>query len=642
MNRRRNGRALSSTSQHWWGLLCIVTSLSPWACSESAPAVTATTAPVNIFGADATVVLKDASAGSDSVAAVADTALEAAGGAADTDASATVNDQQADAADGAPAAETNALDAEIDVAPTCVPATETCNGQDDNCDGLTDEGIEDLMCGVGSCFAVTTACIDGVAQVCEPLPPQAETCNSLDDDCDGLTDNGLPALTCGTGACSATTGACVNGKPQACSPKAKGVEACNNLDDDCDGNTDEDGGICPKGGQVCVQGSCKPGCQLPGATACPATTFCNVGDEASGQCLPAGSACLITTQPSPCGAVTCGPGSLCHPQLQQCLPDASCNGVACPGGNCYGTSCPCVRPAPLCTPAALSVLNGAGFTQGLVDIDMDLQCGLWGVTAISGTDYLRRMTPDGKVLVVNSVGNLNMNEVAALQGFASVFGGNVVEAALTYGCCASCGCSSNPPKGVAWYDKVKNALPMVIPTNANLAGAGPFLDPTMALHLNTGPTGLTWGLGNQLYIGNVVDNGDLHTVDLAIGKSQLLTKLANRVYAAAPFDGTRMAVALQGKQVVQVYLLDGQSAPWAKPPAEVIALQRDPFTGTTLMSLNNAQIRNFSSKGEDLGLFATAPVPGRVTIGPDGWLYHLTPKVDSPATIVRWQLPEKL
>lgn len=75
---------------------------------------------------------------------------------------------------------------------------------------------------------------------------------------------------------------------------------------------------------------------------------------------------------------------------------------------------------------------------------------------------------------------------------------------------------------------------------------------------------------------------------------------------------------------------------------EVIALQRDPFTGVTMMSLNDKQIRRFSSKGVDLGLFATAPVPGRITIGPDGWLYHVTPKVNASAIVVRWQLPDKL
>ena len=529
-----------------------------------------------------------------------------------------------------------------DIKPACQPASEVCNGKDDNCDGQTDEGLEDMVCGSGACWVQGPACVDGQPQTCEPLPPSSEDCNGQDDDCNGQTDEGLKILTCGSGACAVTVPSCVGGKPKGCTPKAVSKEVCNGIDDDCDGKTDEDSAPCAQGGQLCILGKCGSGCHLPTASPCPVATFCSVGASNVGQCLPAGSACLVTAPATACGNFVCGPGTLCHPQLLQCLADAPCEGSVCSANTCYGLNCSCQRPPPSCAAAALPAINAPSFSQGLVDIDMDLQCGLWGVTVISGTDYLRRLTPDGKVLVVNSDGNLNMNEVAALQGFGSVFGGNVVEAALTYGCCAACGCSSNPPKGVAWYDKATNTLPMMIATNSNLAGNGPFVDPAMAIHLNTGPTGLTWALSNQLYIGNVVENGDLHTVDLAVGKSKLLTKLPNRVYASAPFDGTRLAIALQGKQIVLVHTTDGQHTPLASPTAEVIALQRDPFTGWLMVALNTGQIRQFSSTGKDLGLFATAAVAGRITLGPDGWLYHVAPKVDAPASIVRWQLVEKL
>lgn len=448
-------------SVHVLGFVCILP-----ACSEPAQ-------NVSVANTNSSANVNDANLGHTDSKAASETVLSGLTDAVNDDLNS--RDETLSAiADIASAGDSTSPDSGSELPPACIPKAELCNGKDDNCNGKTDEGLEELVCGVGECSNGVAACIKGVAQVCEPLQPQKESCNNLDDDCDGKTDNGLAALTCGIGACAVTTSACVNGKPQKCTAAVAQAESCNGIDDDCDGKTDEDNALCPKGGESCINGACKTGCQLAGATACPADTFCSVGDDTLGQCLPAGSACLVTASPTPCGANTCGPGTICHPQLLQCLADAPCNGVICSGGSCYGNNCPCTRPAPGCKPADLAAMNAAAFSYGVVDIDMDLQCGLWGVTVLNGTDYLRHLTPDGKVQSVGSVGNLDMNEVAALQGFGSVFGGQVVEAALTYGCCNGCGCSSNLPKGVAWYDKANNKLPMMLPTNAALAGTGPF------------------------------------------------------------------------------------------------------------------------------------------------------------------------
>ncbi|HJL17493.1 MAG TPA: hypothetical protein RMH99_17620 [Sandaracinaceae bacterium LLY-WYZ-13_1] len=91
--------------------------------------------------------------------------------------------------------------------------SERCNGEDDDGDGAVDEGILDLRCGRGACFASVPGCVDGEVSACAPGPPGEEICNEIDDDCDGLIDERLagsrlsdPVVIRATG--EATTGDC--------------------------------------------------------------------------------------------------------------------------------------------------------------------------------------------------------------------------------------------------------------------------------------------------------------------------------------------------------------------------------------------------------------------------------------------------
>jgi hypothetical protein len=114
------------------------------------------------------------------------------------------------------------------------------------------------------------------------------------------------------------------------------------------------------------------------------------------------------------------------------------------------------------------------------------------VTLRSGTDYLRRLKPDGTLTQWTGVANLNMGEVKVLRSLTvpqltrpfplatspappepKIEG--IGEVAITYTCCPTCGCQADPPQGVARLveeDMVK-PLPIVIIAKKT-QGTGPF------------------------------------------------------------------------------------------------------------------------------------------------------------------------
>lgn len=415
---------------------------------------------------------------------------------------------------------------------------------------------------------------------------------------------------------------------------------------------------CVTPGYVCVGNECIEDCRLPDANPCSFEMVCDVGDQHPGQCVAPADGCVISNPPTSCGALTCGPGTACGPD-ESCYPTLPCTQMNCVGNSCFGQSCACNRPAPTCSPAPLGMLDETGtlndFTfsrcgtlgacsGGIFDLDFDPSCNAYGVTMISGTDYLRKITPAGVITEWAGVTNLNMGEVAALQGINGTFGGTIEDVALSYICCAACGCIiSGPggsPQGVALLDAMTGTLPMQIPSSTFTSGAGPFGNS----QLDTGPYGLSWGLDRVLYVGNVDKNGEYYALDLKSQSKTLLQTFASRVHASAPFDKFRMLVAIEGGEVLLVPIAGQQGTPISliKLPTHVTSLVRDTWSGRIYAELADMSIVSFAADGTNLTTFQTAPAKGRITIAPDGYVYHLTLGHPTKAEIVRWELPTTL
>ncbi len=410
-------------------------------------------------------------------------------------------------------------------------------------------------------------------------------------------------------------------------------------------------GACDQPGQVCVQNVCKDDCRLPGAVACAAGTVCTVGSENKGQCVPPDEGCVVTSAQVTCGTKTCGPGTTCGLK-GDCVPSLPCVSMGCSGSTCWGESCSCTRPifcapAPLGAPGEAKTLNDPAFlrggksaSEGAFDLDFDPSCNAWAVTIISGPDYLRKSAPDGTVSSVTGVTNLNMGEVAVLTGKDGGFSGGDGSVALTYTCCATCGCilsgSGGNPQGAAIFDATTSTLPMKIPSTDFTTGNGPFGSSTV----DTGPYGLTWGLDRVLYLGNVVTNGDFYALDVLSGTKELITTFPKRVNAATPLDGEQLLVALEGNDIVRVPALgiSGEPVTVIAMPAPVTSLVLDPWSGRVYAELGDLSIVSFRPGSSQVTPFATAPHKGRIAMGPDGYLYHLTVYPDEPE-VVRFALP---
>lgn len=342
----------------------------------------------------------------------------------------------------------------------------------------------------------------------------------------------------------------------------------------------------------------------------------------------------------------CGPGAGCDGS-GNCYALVPCAAVDCDASSCWGAQCACTRtttcaPAVVGNPGDKGTLQDVAFIHGLVDLQFDPTCTAWGVTLLSGPDYLRSVTPAGAVGSIAGVTNLNMGEVSVLQHLASVTRAPLdlpgLDVALTYICCATCGCElSTTPQGVAHLDPTSMAIPLVVPSQTFTTGQGPF----GAATFDTGPAGLSYGTDRVLYVGNVDVNGDYYRLDLATSTQTLLTTFPDRVYASTPFDAVSMLVAFEGGGLRLVRLTDGTSVSWATSSSPVTGLTRDFFDGSVYVARRDGAVWRYDASGTG-ALFQTAPNPARITVAPDGWLYALaipSPFGDVTPGVVRWQLP---
>jgi hypothetical protein len=407
---------------------------------------------------------------------------------------------------------------------------------------------------------------------------------------------------------------------------------------------------CSGPGEICQDGACLVDCKKPGASPCAAGTVCDVSDASSGQCVAPGTPCLTTSAPEPCGDRVCGPGSICDGE-GQCYPRIPCKDLACNEEGCWGSQCACTRsigcsPAPLGAPGEAGTLHDNTFRAGLVDLELDPTCTAWGVTLISGPDYLRSISPDGLVNSYPGVTNLNMGEVSVLQDIVVPKSGGPkpvppedLEVALSYICCSACGCQlQSTPQGVSRFEPETSTLPLVIPSQTFTDGAGPF----GATVIDTGPAGLTYGTDRVLYVGNVDVNGDYHRLDLATNDKTVVTTFGARVYASTPFDALSMLVALEGGEIHLLRLTDATSKVWATSDSPVTGLVRDSFDGSVYVARKDGSIWKYSEDGQGAPE-QTAEGPSRLTIAPDGYLYaiQLGPSfADSSPTFARWELPK--
>lgn len=397
--------------------------------------------------------------------------------------------------------------------------------------------------------------------------------------------------------------------------------------------------VCPVG-QSCASGTCVADCGDPRATPCAAGDEC---DFATGRCVAEGTAGALVGEGERCGAEgpRCLPGTECGLN-GACQPAPPCVALRCTedGASCWGSSCASRRRVAPCAPAPLDRMNMPDFVHGgdngLVDLELDDACNAYGVTTISGTDYLRELAPDGTLTVHPGVTNLNMGEVAVLRPYTSEFETAPGEVALTYTCCLSCGCVGSDPQGVARLDREGAVrLPMVLTAVASDA-SGPF----GIRVLDGGPFGLTWGRDRTLYVGNVAADGDVHRADLATGTSGEIARLPGRVHATSTFDGRTLLVAIAGGSLHLLAVDGAAQRPFAEVGQDVTSLVRDPFLGVVYVSRRDGSVVTLDARGGAAGeLVAAGGEPGRLAYGPDGALYYLRTGFPLRPRIERIALP---
>ncbi len=124
-----------------------------------------------------------------------------------------------------------------------------CGGCGDLCDPANADGLcIGGMCVVGSCapgfIDANGNPVDGCEAACTASGADDATCDAADDDCDGVVDDDYLPVLCGVGSCQAVS-ACVGGTED-CTPGSAGVEgplldpSCDDvIDNDCDGDLDD-------------------------------------------------------------------------------------------------------------------------------------------------------------------------------------------------------------------------------------------------------------------------------------------------------------------------------------------------------------------------------------------------------------------
>lgn len=440
-----------------------------------------------------------------------------------------------------------------------------------------------------------------------------------------------------------------------------------------DGSSSSDGGVdpclfCDAPNQQCVDDQCVTTCQGQLPDPCGPAEVCDV---MSGECRDPDAPCTLAGDSEPCDGQQCGPGSVCDGQ-GACVPVAPCGDVAClPSGECWGTYCACERTID-CTPPAADALNGP-FATEIGGLEFADDCTAWMVTLRSGTDYVRRLRPDGTLTEWPGVSNLNMGEVKVLKAVTPPAGigvgrpgalagagrpaaraahadalvgppaGGVEglgEVAITYTCCASCGCFTDPPQGVARLveDDPANPLPLVIEAVIT-QGSGPFGSPAA----DAGPFGLTWGIDRVLYVGNSTANGDIVTADLDMGTQSALSTLAGRITAGAPVSAAHLLFAIEGGQVYRFNVLTLQAELVAELGDDVTSLSHDAFDGRVYAGLRSLEVVALQRTGPAVWTvepFDVMPGRGRVAVSPDGQLWFSPVAILEPNPIGAWDLPD--
>ncbi len=420
------------------------------------------------------------------------------------------------------------------------------------------------------------------------------------------------------------------------------------------GSTGPSCGVCNQPNQQCVGDMCITTCQGQDPDPCAPELACDV---ISGECKdPEVDACVLSGPSEACGNKTCGPGSVCDGQ-GMCLAIAPCAGVACTDeGACWGDLCVCER-AIECTDPALDLLNGP-FSTEIGGIDFADDCDAWMVTLRSGPDYLRRLKPDGTLDQWTGVANLNMGEVKVLRELTvpqltapqlpwtsepvppSKIEG-IGEVAITYTCCAMCGCQADPPQGVARLveEDMMTPLPIVIVAMVT-QGTGPFTG-NAAGAANAGPQGLTWGVDRVLYVGNSTANGIFNSADLEAVTQQDEYVFMSRVTAAAPVSPVHLVVGLDGGEVYRFNVMTKEAEFVISLGADITSFSHDKFTGLVYAGLATLEIVDFHPFSGAVATFDTMPGQGRVAVSPSGTLYYTPVRYLAPNILLKsYDLPD--